>query len=426
MKLLSQICWVGLTLMIVWSGCANAKQISFAEARGMLSRDYSMAQPVVSGATIDADGEYWLTLFDQSGRFVRRENFAISKQPPTVINNYNDYYENVKYALKNFAPTLTLSIDNTDMQGFNEDVVKEVCDAYPSLTFGYQQSQLKTTTYKTSTTVELVFQYRFSENQLPFMRNAIDAKARRIADSIAKVGMRDYELELAIHDYIVNNTRYDELNFKNNTIPPVDYTEYGVFINGVAVCEGYAEAAGRLLGMTGIPTMIISGYGKSGESHAWNLVKIQNEYCQLDCTYDDPVGNTSELGVISHEYFNLSDKIIARDHRWYASDYPRAITMRYSFYNLGYSAKDSAGNVYQKITSQLELQRAIATAILAHKSTLTVDLMNTDKIGYNLNNAFNQATDTITLTESIGCKFLYSDSPTLNVRHVRVTLEYGG
>ena len=426
MKLFLQICCMGLTAMIVLSGIVNARRIEFAEYRGMLSRDYSMAQPVVSGVTIDADGDYWLTLFDMSGRFVRSENFTISKQPPAVINNYNDYYENVKFALKNFAPSLSLTISNAAMQGFSEDVVKEVCDAYPSLTFGYLQSQLKTTTYQTSTAVELIFQYRFSDNQLVVMRNAVGAQARRIVDNIARVGLRDYELELAIHDYIVKNTRYDELNFNNNTIPPVDYTEYGVFINGVAVCEGYAEAAGRLLGMTGVPAMIISGYGKSGEAHAWNLVKVQNEYCQLDCTYDDPVGNTSELGVISHEYFNLSDKIIARDHRWYASDYPRANTMRYSFYNLGYSAKDKFGNVYQKITSQQEFQRAITTAILAHKSTLTVDLLNTDKIGYNLNNAFNQATDTITLTESIGCKFLYSDSPTLNVRHVRVTLEYGG
>ena len=426
MRLFSRICCAGLTLLIVASGIAAAKQIAFSEARGMLSRDYSMAQPVASGATVNADGEYWLTLFDNSGRFIRSENFIITKQPPTTINNYNDYYENVKFALKNFAARIVLTVTDPDAQSYSGDVVKEVCDAYPSLTFGYQQSQIRTTTYPDRTTIEITIVNKFSQSQLVTMRNAVDTQTRRIIKTIARPGLYDYELELAVHDYLVNNSRYDEVNFKNNTIPPVDYTEYGVFVNGVAVCEGYADATARLLGMTGVPTMIISGNGKSGEAHAWNLVKVQNEYCHLDCTYDDPIGAAQELSIVSHEYFNLSDKLIARDHRWLSSDYPRANTMRYSFYNLGHSTRDRNGTIYKKMASQQELQSAIAAALSAHQRTLTVDLMNTDKVGYDLNSAFAQAASTITLNESISCQFLYSDSPMLDVRHVRVTLEYGG
>ena len=100
--------------------------------------------------------------------------------------------------------------------------------------------------------------------------------------------------------------------------------------------------------------------------------------------------------------------------------------MRYSFYNLGHSTRDRNGTIYKKMASQQELQSAIAAALSAHQRTLTVDLMNTDKVGYDLNSAFAQAASTITLNESISCQFLYSDSPMLDVRHVRVTLEYGG
>ncbi|MFA6075484.1 MAG: transglutaminase domain-containing protein [Negativicutes bacterium] len=423
-RLYLRIFCLGLILLIAVNCVTNAKRVEFSEARGLLSRDYAMAQAIVSGTAIDSDGEYWLTLFDKNGRFVRRENFSISKQPPTDINNYNDYYESVKFALKNFATNLTLTINDSNAQNYSGDIVKEVCDAYPSLTFGYKQSQIKTTTSQYDTTIELTFQYKFSKDNLVKMQNAVGFRARQIANSLAKTGMHDYELELAIHDYVVNNTHYDELNYNNDTIPAVDYTEYGVFVNGTAVCEGYAEAASRLLGMTGVPAMIISGYGKNGEAHAWNLVKIQNMYCHLDCTYDDPVGNASELGIVSHDYFNLSDKIIARDHRWYSSDYPRAGTMQYSFYNLGYNTKDKFGNSYRKIINQQELQKTIAAALSAHETMLTVDLMNTDKIGYDLNNAFNQAAESVTLIQSIGCKFLYTDSPTLNVRHLKITLEY--
>lgn len=50
-----------------------------------------------------------------------------------------------------------------------------------------------------------------------------------------------------------------------------------------------------------------------GETHAWNVVRIDGAYYHLDPTWDDPVGQTG-FDFISYAYFNLTDEEIRRDH----------------------------------------------------------------------------------------------------------------
>ena len=74
--------------------------------------------------------------------------------------------------------------------------------------------------------------------------------------------MTEFEKELAIHDYIVNNCRYDIENLKEGTTPPEDYTAYGVLVNGMAVCEGYAKAMKLMLDRVNIPSLVVAGYSR--------------------------------------------------------------------------------------------------------------------------------------------------------------------
>ncbi len=129
-------------------------------------------------------------------------------------------------------------------------------------------------------------------------------------------GMTAYQKELALHDFLVNNCTYgfgseDDQN---------EYTAYGALIDGVAVCSGYAAAMNLLLSCVGIESKFIVGTATSSnrdveetENHAWNLVLIDNEWYHLDVTWDDPVG---ERPILSHEFFNLSDEVMKKDHTW--------------------------------------------------------------------------------------------------------------
>lgn len=127
-----------------------------------------------------------------------------------------------------------------------------------------------------------------------------------------------WQTELEIHDYIIDNCEYkfDEEN-------GLEYsTVHSVFVNGLAACEGYSKAAKMLFDMVGIESMTVRGEGINKgvkEGHMWNIVNIDGEYYHLDCTWDDPVAeeeipNYILAGVKSYGFFNVSDEMIKDTH----------------------------------------------------------------------------------------------------------------
>lgn len=156
-------------------------------------------------------------------------------------------------------------------------------------------------------------------------------KAQEIIAKVIKPEMSDLEKELALHDYLVVHTNYDYENFISDSVPEEAHQPYGVLINKVAVCDGFARTMQILLNMVGIESEFVRGvsYGETGWfGHAWNVVKIDGEYYHLDVTFNniDKDGEKIEKDSISHKYFNISDRQISFDHRWENSVYPACNT----------------------------------------------------------------------------------------------------
>jgi|GEM_PF-867790 len=146
-------------------------------------------------------------------------------------------------------------------------------------------------------------------------------KAKEIIKNIIKPGMSDLQKEKAIHDYIVLNTKYDYDNYNNHTLQIWDGNPYGILIKGTGVCEGYADTTKLLLDMEGIDCIVVTGNAiGSTEGHAWNIVKIDGKYYQLDTTWE--IGN-KQTNFVRYEYFNLSDKEMSEDHNWDKTKYPK-------------------------------------------------------------------------------------------------------
>jgi hypothetical protein len=160
-------------------------------------------------------------------------------------------------------------------------------------------------------------------------------KATSIIKQIIQPGMDEYERELAIHDYIVNNTIYDIESVKDGTVPDEAHTVYGALVLGDAVCDGYAKSMNLLLNLAGVESMIIEGksnfIGKETE-HAWNIAKIDGKYYQLDATWDDPVGENRKQ-VLNHDFFNITDDEIAKNHTWNKDQYPKCISTADNYFS---------------------------------------------------------------------------------------------
>ena len=66
------------------------------------------------------------------------------------------------------------------------------------------------------------------------------SKVKSILSQIIKPNMTDYQKELAVHDYLVENCEYDIEAVNSSKFKAESFTAYGALCLGLAVCEGYA------------------------------------------------------------------------------------------------------------------------------------------------------------------------------------------
>ncbi|MBR0380897.1 MAG: hypothetical protein IJH71_00490 [Eubacterium sp.] len=137
------------------------------------------------------------------------------------------------------------------------------------------------------------------ETQMTAFNNAVN-------EFLSDIDMNgsDYEKALAIHDKLIDLVIYDYDVLENENSPEsrmsLAHTAYGALVdNGkgqehYAVCDGYSAAYTYLLGQAGVDSSVILGLGGSSESesggHAWNVVKMDGDWYEVDSTWDD-MGN---------------------------------------------------------------------------------------------------------------------------------------
>jgi len=133
---------------------------------------------------------------------------------------------------------------------------------------------------------------------------AVDAALKGTKDIVGEENIVRY-----LNDYIVKKCRYvtgDEKKFAS--------TAYGCLVEGEANCEGYAKAFSLLAKKLGMESIVVTGTTDKGENHAWNQVKVNNEWFNIDVTWAD----TDIEGEMRQMYFLCSDEDFSKTH--YADD----------------------------------------------------------------------------------------------------------
>ena len=183
---------------------------------------------------------------------------------------------------------------------------KYTASKHPELT--HYPSKLSSTYYPTHI-VKLKWTFSYSDDEIVKMQNEYREGFNTAVKECFVAGMSEYEMVLAAHEYLINTVSYVA---KDN----ISHTAYGAFVRKEAVCQGYAMAFIALMDYVGITSEYVQC---SQINHAWNMVKLNNQYYHLDLTFDDPVLSTSSGDTIaitnpSHDYFLVSDTIIASLH----------------------------------------------------------------------------------------------------------------
>lgn len=140
--------------------------------------------------------------------------------------------------------------------------------------------------------------------------------AQEIVNVIITSDMKsDFDKVFAIHNWLIFNIDYDH-NYKNY------YTEE-TLRDRVGVCQGYAYAFREMCTLVGIETTIVGGTGTTSdgsiESHAWNQVKIDGVWYNVDVTWDDPSNgptkNPNDHSGNRYDYFLVSNSTLYKNHQ---------------------------------------------------------------------------------------------------------------
>ncbi len=202
---------------------------------------------------------------------------------------YRQIYANAQNLTEKFAPEKTVSA--SDVKIAFEAVIGDHPEMF-WLETGYSSKYLAN-----GQCVEIDLKYNSTADDLESAKQRFDAAAQNLITGAASLDS-NYEKEKYVHDALASAVTYE-------LTADMNQSAYSALVNGKSVCAGYARAYQYLLQQLGIPCYYCTGY--SGGDHAWNIVKLEDGYYNVDVTWDD-------AAAIRYDYFNKTDADFASTH----------------------------------------------------------------------------------------------------------------
>lgn len=208
---------------------------------------------------------------------------------PGMQKIYRQIYANIMKGNISFAPVTDVNVNQL------KNVFEAVFNDHPELFWvetGYSCKYVQS-----GKCVEISLQYYPIANNLENAKAAFEGRAQTIINGARE--LEDvYEQEKYVHNAVMSLAEYDSGASMNQSA-------YSAMVEGRSVCAGYARAFQYIMQQMGIPCYYCTGY--SGEDHAWNIVKLSDDYYNVDVTWDDTVPAT-------YDYFNKSDNDFGPTH----------------------------------------------------------------------------------------------------------------
>ena len=256
---------------------------------------------------------------------------------------YNHLSENQKSIYSAIAKGVNKLDEDIIVSKYNIESVeqvkidtKEAVDAFlcdhPEVFYMNSQYAISLTQSILGEVLKIQLDYSVTDkNDLENDINKMDLLIETVVTTVQ--GMSEYEKELFIHDFLAKNIKYYEYDKTKDTIPNICHTSYAGLVNSEAVCDGISKTFQMILDRIGIENYIVTGTIDS-TPHAWNLLKIENEWVHVDITSNkyikDENGKTIEA---VHTYFNVSTEFVKKTHTIYKEEIlPIATTDELTYY----------------------------------------------------------------------------------------------
>ena len=155
------------------------------------------------------------------------------------------------------------------------------------------------TSYDDTGEVTITVNYIYTEDEIEKINNEVE----RIINELEIDNLSSNREKIkTIHDYIVNNTKYD-VNKADKLHSDYDSSRItGVLFEHYGVCSGYADTMALFL-----ENMGIKNFKVSSNTHVWNAVYLDNDWYHLDVTWDDPVSKNG-TDSLTYNYFLITNE----------------------------------------------------------------------------------------------------------------------
>ena len=235
---------------------------------------------------------------------------ALAAQPATLAEDDNNIQaaqtmvERVANAVKNHTET-TEKVNIKDLNLDKDLVLSTLADLNARVEGGEAISKLSCYYSRdTGLAVAIGLEYCTAQDVA-----AMQVKLDQLVDQANTLCQTDLEKVFYVHEWLVQNIAYDREHLSDDVQD--DHNLRGALLEGTAVCDGYAKTYALTLRKLGITGVLVTS---KDIGHAWNMVELDGNWYQVDCTWDDPVDGSDQLGYCMHKHLLCTTEEMNTNH----------------------------------------------------------------------------------------------------------------
>lgn len=241
----------------------------FSASAGALGQIRSIAKSIISGEPKEVEE---LRQMEVAQSEEGHQEYYFKQLTEEEQRVYRELLKGIRAREKEFY--LTISDDDSIDRSYHA-VLKD----HPEIFWVHNREKIYKTTYSDSDYCVFTPGYTYTDSEIDEIQTAMEQSFQEVRALIPE-DAGDYEKVRIVYTYVIDHTQYQT--------GEDDQSIAGVFWKKSAVCAGYAGAVQYLLERMDIPCIYVDGSTKgSTEGHAWDIVKIGQEYYYVDATNGD-------------------------------------------------------------------------------------------------------------------------------------------
>lgn len=241
----------------------------FSASAGALGQIRSIAKSIISGEPKEVEE---LRQMEVAQSEEGHQEYYFKQLTEEEQRVYRELLKGIRAREKEFY--LTISDDDSIDRSYHA-VLKD----HPEIFWVHNREKIYKTTYSDSDYCVFTPGYTYTDGEIDEIQTAMEQSFQEVRALIPE-DASDYEKVRIVYTYVIDHTQYQT--------GEDDQSIAGVFWKKSAVCAGYAGAVQYLLERLDIPCIYVDRSTKgSTEGHAWDIVKIGQEYYYVDATNGD-------------------------------------------------------------------------------------------------------------------------------------------